>query len=138
MQIDVTKMLQGGMSVEDITREVEKEKKKLEAEKAAKKSVDLDKKRTIAATAIVEYINAIIGDTHSPEEFKNIVDSIIELMKEMEQEIKPMLSFLQTLGQGDKEKPENSNSACYISRYNSPTNTKVSTGDALKKWLMDI
>ena len=138
MQIDVTKMLQDGMSVEDITREVEKEKKKIDAEKAAKKSVDLDKKRTIAATALVEYISAIMGNTHSPEEFKDKVDNVVELMKEMEQEIKPMLSFLQTFEQGDKEKPENSNSACYISRYNSPTNTKVSMGDALKKWLMDI
>lgn len=138
MQIDVTKMLQGGMSVEDITREIEKEKKKLDAEKAAKKSVDLDKKRTIAATALVEYISAIMGETNSPEEFRDKVDNVVELMKDTEKEIKPMLSFLQTFGQGDKEKPENSNSACYVSRYNSPTNTKVSTGDALKKWLMDI
>lgn len=138
MQIDVTKMLQGGMSVEDITREIEKEKKKIDAEKAAKKSVDLDKKRTIAATALVEYIGALMGETCSPEEFRDQANEVVEIIKNAEKEIKPMLSFLQTLEQGDKKKSENSNSTCHNSRYNSPTNSKVSAEDALKKWLMDI
>lgn len=138
MQIDVTKMLQSGMTVEDITREVVKEQQKIEAEKAAKKSVDLDKKRTIAATALIEYINAFMGETCSPAELKDKVDSAIDMMKETEQEIKPMLSFLQTLEQGDKKKSENSNSACQRGRYNSSTNAKVSAEDALKKWLMGL
>lgn len=138
MQIDVTKMLQSGMSVEDITREVEKEQKKIEAEKAAKKSGELDKKRVIAATALIEYMSALMGEIYSPAELKEKVDSSIDMMKEMEQEIKPMLSFLQVLEQRDKEKPENSNSACQRGRYNSPTNAKVSDADALRKWLMDL
>ena len=138
MQIDVTKMLQSGMSVEDITREVIKEQQKIEAEKAAKKTGELDKKRTIAATALIEYMNALMGETYSPAELKEKVDSSIEMLKEVEQEIKPMLSFLQVLEQRDKEKPENSNSTCQRSRYNSPTNAKVSDADALRKWLMDL
>ena len=138
MQIDVTKMLQGGMSVEDITKEIVKEQQKIEAEKLAKKSVDLDKKRTIAATALVEYIGALMGETLSPEEFRDKADEVIEIMKGAEKEIKPMLLFLQRLEQGDKKKSENSNSACHNSRYNSPTNSKVSAEDALRKWLMDI
>lgn len=138
MQIDVTKMLQSGMSVEDITREVVKEQKKIEAEKAAKKSGELDKKRTIAATALIEYMGALMGETYSPAELKKKADSSIEMLKEVEQEIKPMLSFLQVLEQRDKEKPENSNSTCQRSRYNSPTNAKVSDVDALRKWLMDL
>lgn len=138
MQIDVTKMLQSGMTVEDITREVVKEQQKIEAEKAAKKSGELDKKRTIAATALIEYIGAIMGNTYSPAELKEKVDSSIEMLKEVEQEIKPMLSFLQVLEQRDKKKSENSNSTCQRSRYNSPTNAKVSAEDALRKWLMDL
>lgn len=138
MQIDVTKMLQSGMSVEDITREVVKEQQKIEAEKVAKKSVDLDKKRVIAATAVIEYINALMGEICSPAELKDKVDNALDMMKEMEQEITPMLSFLQTFEQGDKEKPENSSSACYRGRYNSSTNAKVSDADALRKWLMDL
>lgn len=138
MQIDVTKMLQSGMTVEDITREVVKEQQKIEAEKAAKKSGELDKKRTIAATALIEYINALMGETCSPAELKDKVDSAIDMMKETEQEIKPMLSFLQTLEQGDKKKSENSNSTCQRGRYNSSTNAKVSVEDALRKWLMDL
>ena len=138
MQIDVTKMLQGGMSVEDITKEIVKEQQKIEAEKLAKKSVDLDKKRTIAATALVEYIGALMGETLSPEEFRDKADEVIEIMKGAEKEIKPMLLFLQRLEQGDKKKSENSNSACHNSRYNSPTNSKVSAEDALRKLLMDI
>lgn len=138
MQIDVTKMLQSGMSVEDITREVVKEQQKIEAEKLAKKTGELDKKRTIAATALIEYMSALMGETYSPAELKEKVDSSIEMMKEVEQEIKPMLSFLQVLEQGDKEKPENSNSTCQRGRYNSPTNAKVSDADALRKWLMDL
>lgn len=138
MQIDVTKMLQSGMSVEDITREVVKEQQKIEAEKAAKKSGELDKKRVIAATALIEYIGAVMGNTYSPAELKKKVECGVEMMQEMEQEIQPMLSFLQVLEQRDKEKPENSNSACQRSRYNSPTNAKVSDADALRKWLMDL
>lgn len=138
MQIDVTKMLQSGMSVEDITREIVKEQQKIEAEKAAKKSGELDKKRTIAATALIEYMGALMGETCSPAELKDRVDNAIDMMKETEQEIKPMLSFLQVLEQRDKEKPENSSSACYRGRYNSPTNAKVNTEDALKKWLMGL
>lgn len=138
MQIDVTKMLQSGMTVEDITREVVKEQQKIEAEKAAKKSGELDKKRTIAATALIEYINALMGETCSPAELKDKVDSAIDMMKETEQEIKPMLSFLQTLESKDKEKPENSSSTCQRGRYNSSTNAKVSVEDALKKWLMGL
>lgn len=138
MQIDVTKMLQSGMSVEDITREVVKEQQKIEAEKLAKKTGELDKKRTIAATALIEYMGALMGETYSPAELKEKADSSIEMLKEVEQEIKPMLSFLQTFEQRDKEKPENSSSACYRGRYNSPTNAKVSAEDALKKWLMDL
>ena len=138
MQIDVTKMLQSGMSVEDITREIVKEQQKIEAEKAAKKSVDLDKKRTIAATAVIEYINELTGKKRTPIELKELADDVVDMLKEMEQEITPMLSFLQTFEQRDKEKPENSSSACYRGRYNSPTNAKVSDADALKKWLMDL
>lgn len=138
MQIDVTKMLQSGMSVEDITREVVKEQQKIEAEKLAKKTGELDKKRTIAATALMEYMSALMGETYSPAELKEKVDSSIEMMKEVEQEIKPILSFLQVLEQRDKEKPENSNSTCQRGRYNSPTNAKVSDADALRKWLMDL
>lgn len=138
MQIDVTKMLQNGMSVEEITREIVKEQQKIEAEKLAKKTGELDKKRTIAATALIEYMSALMGETYSPVELKEKVDSSIEMLKEVEQEIKPMLSFLQVLEQRDKEKPENSNSTCQRSRYNSPTNAKVSDADALRKWLMDL
>lgn len=138
MQIDVTKMLQSGMSVEDITREIVKEQQKIEAEKAAKKSVDLDKKRVIAATAVIEYVNALMGNVCSPAELKDKVDGAIDMMKETEQEIKPMLSFLQVLEQGDKKKSENSNSTCQRGRYNSSTNAKVSDADALRKWLMDL
>lgn len=138
MQIDVTKMLQSGMSVEDITREIVKEQQKIEAEKAAKKSVDLDKKRTIAATAVIEYINELTGKKRTPAELKELADDVIDMMKEMEQEITPMLSFLQTFESRDKEKPENSNSTCQRGRYNSSTNAKVSDVDALRKWLMDL
>ena len=138
MQIDVTKMLQSGMSVEDITREIVKEQQKIEAEKAAKKSGELDKKRVIAATALIEYMSALMGETYSPAELKEKVDGSIEMLKEVEQEIKPMLSFLQVLEQGDKKKSENSNSTCQRGRYNSPTNAKVSAEDALRKWLMDL
>lgn len=138
MQIDVTKMLQSGMTVEDITREIVKEQQKIEAEKAAKKSVDLDKKRTIAATAVIEYIDELTGKKRTPIELKGLTEDAIDMMKEMEQEITPMLSFLQTFESRDKEKPENSSSACYRGRYNSPTNVKVSAEDALRKWLMDL
>jgi uncharacterized protein YdiU (UPF0061 family) len=138
MQIDVTKMLQSGMTVEDITREVIKEQQKIEAEKLAKKSVDLDKKRTIAATAVIEYINELTGKKRTPAELKELVEDSIDILKEMEQEITPMLSFLQVLEQGDKKKSENSNSTCQRGRYNSSTNAKVSDADALKKWLMDL
>lgn len=138
MQIDVTKMLQGGMSVEDITREVIKEQQKIEAEKLAKKTGELDKKRTIAATALIEYMGAVMGNTYSPAELKKKVECGVEMMQEMEQEIKPMLSFLQVLEQRDKKKSENSNSTCQRGRYNSPTNAKVSDADALRKWLMDL
>lgn len=138
MQIDVTKMLQSGMSVEDITREVIKEQQKIEAEKLAKKTSELDKKRTIAATALIEYMGALMGETYSPAALKEKVDGSIEMMKEVEQEIKPILSFLQVLEQRDKEKPENSNSTCQRGRYNSSTNAKVSAEDALRKWLMDL
>ena len=138
MQIDVTKMLQSGMSVEDITREIVKEQQKIEAEKAAKKSVDLDKKRTIAATAVIEYVNELTGKKRTPAELKELADDVIDKLKEMEQEITPMLSFLQTFESRDKEKPENSNSAYQRGRYNSPTNAKVSDADALRKWLMGL
>jgi uncharacterized protein YdiU (UPF0061 family) len=138
MQIDVTKMLQSGMTVEDITREVIKEQQKIEAEKLAKKSVDLDKKRTIAATAVIEYINELTGKKRTPAELKELVEDSIDILKEMEQEITPMLSFLQVLEQGDKKKSENSNSTCQRGRYNSSTNAKVSDADALRKWLMDL
>jgi hypothetical protein len=92
----------------------------------------------IAATAVIEYINALMGETCSPAELKDKVDNALDMMKETEQEIKPMLSFLQVLEQGDKKKSENSNSTCQRGRYNSSTNAKVSDADALRKWLMDL